>query len=822
MKTPLLLFGFLLFCSLGFAQDFYKLRGYVYSENNEPLVGAAVRVVNGNTGTITDEKGKYEIKLLEGLNRISVSSTAYKTEVFEVVADRNLTKNIFLKIDQKQLDEVVVKVKKKDYSYEVIKKMIENKDAYLNQYQNYKAKTYIKSVEKIENKIIKKKEDDLPPKLDEQLKVGEKPVAKKDSIPNLNIFECQLTRHQSNTNQQKEEREAVKKIGDQSTLFFKSVTDGEFNLYRNHQKIAKIGDNDITSPLSDLTFLSYKFQLIRYYFEGSEKIYQIKVIPRSLGNALYEGTIEVLEDKWVLKSVDLKLTKRGLLRYDEFAFKQEFENVQNRWVATKTTYNWKIKEGGSTKVGKTEVLQSDYEFNLNLPKRFFGDEVGVTTENAYKRDSTFWEAIRPKPLTKDEQKVIKEKERLEILYNSKAYLDSIDKVYNKITIPKIVYFGVGHINRLKKTTWFFDPILGVIDPIAIGGWRVRYGIGYYRRFENRKQFSLFTNLTYGFRNQDLKGFGRLNYFYNPLKVSSINVAVGSGFGVINGSATLLDIVRRNNFYQNKFIDVQHRTEIFNGFYTNVQGYYEIRTDLSGFKFAEAGDRLFTNNTTENFPTSHVYKTNIGIEYTPRQLYLREPNEKIILGSKYPTFSVNLEQAWPVSGKRTNVFTQLTVAMKQTFNVGVFGTSEYRISAGKFLDTTNLAVMDYKYMRGGDDYFFSPSMYTYQLIPRTFPVFNWYFESHYVHQFNGYFTSKVPLLNKTKIREVAGGGFLYVPERNYQYSELFFGLNRIFKIGRERIRFGAYYVVAQSNDFGLRSGFKFSVESYNQNKNTWSF
>ena len=164
LKTHLLFFSFLLlpFCCI--SQDFYKLRGYVYSEDNAPLVGAAVRVVNGNTGTVTDEKGKYEIKLLEGLNRISVSSTAYQTEVFEVVSDKDLTKNVFLKIDQKQLDEVVVRVKKKDYSYEVIKNMIENKDAYLNQYQNYKAKTYIKSVEKVENKIVKKKESDLPPK----------------------------------------------------------------------------------------------------------------------------------------------------------------------------------------------------------------------------------------------------------------------------------------------------------------------------------------------------------------------------------------------------------------------------------------------------------------------------------------------------------------------------------------------------------------------------------------------------------------------------------------------------------------------------------
>jgi hypothetical protein len=822
LKTHLLLLGFFLLPFLANSQDFFKLRGYVYSENNEPLIGVSVRVVNGNIGTITDEKGKYEVKLLEGLNRISMSSTGYQTEVFEVVADKDLIKNIFLKIDQKQLDEVVIKVKKRDYSYEVIKNVIANKANVLTQYQNYKAKVYIKSVEKIENKIVKKKDEDLPPQPDEQLKVAEKLAIKKDSIPNLNIFECQLIRHQSNTGQQKEEKEAVKKIGDQSTLFFKSVTDGEFDLYRNHQKIAKIGDNEITSPLSDLTFLSYKFQLIKYYFVGQDKIYQIRVIPREAGNALYEGTIEVLEDSWVLKSVDLKLTKKGLLRYDEFAFKQEFANIQNRWILTKTIYNWKIKEGTTKKTGTTEVIQSDYAFDLALPKRFFGDEVGVTTENAYKRDSTFWDTIRPHPLSKDEQSVIKEKERLEILHNSKAYLDSIDRVYNKITLPKIVYLGIGHINRINKTTWNFEPLLGLFDPLVIGGWRVRYGIGYYKRYENRKQISFNTNLTYGFRNEDLKGQIRLNYFYNPKKMSSINLSAGSGFNIINGAATLADIARRDNFYQNKFVHIRHRTELFNGFYTNVHGYYEVRNDLSNLKFAGQGNQIFQNNNLQTFPTSHIYKTTVGIEYTPRQLYLREPNEKIILGSKYPTFNLDLEKAWPITGKNNNVFTQLTASMSQTFNVGVFGTSEYRISAGKFLDTTSLAVMDYKYMRGGDNYFFSPSMYTYQLIPKTFPVFSWYFESHYLHQFNGYFTSKVPLLNRTKIREVAGGGFLYIPESKYQYSELFVGLNRIFKIGKERIRLGAYYVVAQSNDFGVRSGFKFSFEPYNQNRNTWSF
>lgn len=822
MKNKLLFISLLLLPFLSFSQDFYQLRGYVYSENNEPLIGATVRVVNSNTGTVTDAQGKYEIKLLEGLNRISVSSMAYQTEVFDVVADKDLVQNVFLKVDQKQLDEVVVKVKKKDYSYEVIQKVLDNKEAVLNQYQNYKAKAYIKSVEEIEKKVVTKKEDDAPPTPDEQLKIGEKGLAQKDSIPNLNIFECQLIRHESHTGQQKEAREAVKKIGDQSTLFFKSVTDGEFNLYKNHQKIVKIGDNEITSPLSDLTFLTYRFQLIRYYFEGKDKIYHIKVIPRGLGNALYEGSIEVLEDSWVLKRVNLKLTKRGLLRYDEFGFEQIYQNIQNRWMPSKTTYTWKVKEGGTKKSGKTEVIQSDFEFDLDLPKRFFGDEVGITAESAYKKDSTFWGSIRPHPLTKDEQKVIREKERLEILMNSKAYLDSIDKIYNRITVPKVIYLGIGHINRAQKTTWYFDPILGLIDPVAIGGWRIRYGVGYYKRYENRKQIGVNTNFTYGFKNEDLRGGININYFYNPLKVSSINLAISSGFNIINGAATLSDIAKRSNFYQNKFVDIRHRTELFNGFYLNTQAYYEIRSDLSDFKFGALGDKIFPNNIRQVFPTSHVYKNSIGVEYTPRQLYLREPNQKVVLGSKYPTFSLNLDRAWPISGKNNNVFTHLSASVRQTFNVGILGTSEYRINAGKFLDTTSLAVMDYKYMRGGDNYFFSPSMFTYQLIPKTFPVFNWYLESHYVHQFNGFLTSKIPLLNKTKIREAMGGGFLYVPERNYQYSEVFFGLNRIFKIGRERIRLGAYYVIGQSNDFGFRNGFKFSFEPYNQNKNTWSF
>ena len=791
------------------------LRGFVFSETNEPLIGATIRIVNLNTGTITDEKGKYEIKVLEGINRVSVSNTGYKTEILEVVSEKDVVKNIFLKIDQLQLQEVVVRNKKRDYSYEVIKNVIENKQNFSNQYQNFKCETYIKSVEDVERKPVKAKVlTDEPPKIDTPTPV------KKDTLPNLNLFECQLTRFESNSGQQKEEKLAVKKIGNLKSIFFKSITDGEFNLYKNHQKIAKIGDNEITSPISDLTFLSYKFKLLNY--DPSTKIYKIKVSPREIGNALYKGEIEVLDGIWVLKSANLKLTKRALLLYDEFSFEQVYEQVANRWMPVKTVYHWKLKEGTDKKKGQTLVVQSKFEFDLNLGRRFFGDEVGSTKDDAYKKDSTFWDAIRPQPLSKTELAAVKAKEKLDILMSSKVYLDSIDKVFNRITFQKVLYQGIGHTNRAAKTNWNFAPLLGLIEPVAVGGFRVRYNLSYYKRYENRKQISVSPTLTYGLRNQDLKGNFSTSYFYNPKRGSNISVNFGRGFNVINGFATLNDLVRRSNFYENKYVSLQHRTEIINGLYINSNAYYEQRNDLSNFKFSPLGDKAFENNKPQPFANSQIFKTQVGLEYTPKQLYLREPNEKIILGSRYPTFSANLEKAWPVPGRNMSTYTYVSASMRQSFNIGVFGTSEYKLNIGKFLDTTRLAVMDYKYQRGGDNAFFSPAMYTFQLIPQTFPTFNWFFESHYVHQFNGFFTSKVPLLNKTGIREMAGAGFLYVPERKFQYSEVYMGFNRVFKIGRERLRIGGYYVVAQSNTFGLRNMFKISFEPYNQNRNTWSF
>jgi hypothetical protein len=805
----------LTFCGLlaGFhlsAQHFHSLRGYVFSTDNEPLQNASVRVFNLQTGTQTNVFGQYELNLEKGYHRLSVSFLGYLPQTIELVIDSNTVYNFFLEPDETLLSEVVVSSLKKDYSYEIIRNVIENKSQWQNQYQNMASQTYVKAIEEIQRtKPSKKDEENRNPFL-------------ADSLPDMTFFEARIHRYFAVPNHFKEERTAVKKLGDIRNLYYTSTTDGQFDLYRNLQVIKKLGENALISPFSTVGFIGYKFKLLETYHNGERLVFRIQIKPKELGNALYEGEVEVLDGIWAIHKVKLSVPKKLLLIYNSFDFEQEYGLVNGKRVITQERFNWKLKEGATVKTGESEIFHSDFVFDSAYSRNFFGLEIGRTTENAYQRDSSYWENIRPKPLSSTERAVVKAKELEEIRLNSKEYLDSVDAVNNKITFLKVIWAGVGHIDRAKKVNWEFGSLPSLLNPVAIGGWRINYSLDYLKRFENRKQILLKPYLNYGFLNRDLQGSLTADILYNPIRRSSLRLYFGKSFDVINGNATLGDILRRNNFYINTGAIISHRTELFNGFYFNSELAWNKREDLGNFKFSRLGNELFEQNEPARFPTTHLIKSNFRIDYTPGQQYLREPKEKIILGSRYPTFSLRSNFGFATENGVKKAFNYSEFNISHYFNVSIFGTSEYRIAIGKFMDTTRLAPMDYQYQRGGDPIWFSPSMLTYQLIPRTFTVFDWFFESHYEHQFNGFLTSKIPLINKTGISTVVGAGLLYVPEKAYQYSELYGGVNRIFRLGKVRLRLGAYYVVSQSNKDGFRSGFKFSLEPYNRDKNTWSF
>lgn len=103
------LFIFILFVnSISFSQILIK--GNVFSETNEPLEGASIYFNNTTTGTITNAKGEFELKIKEGNYTLVVSFLGYKTKQLSITPQKkDISINIKLVEDNSLLNEVVIK-----------------------------------------------------------------------------------------------------------------------------------------------------------------------------------------------------------------------------------------------------------------------------------------------------------------------------------------------------------------------------------------------------------------------------------------------------------------------------------------------------------------------------------------------------------------------------------------------------------------------------------------------------------------------------------------------------------------------------------------
>ena len=82
-----------------------RIKGKVYDQNNEPLIGANIIVINSSIGTISDVDGNFELLLPASASDIEISYIGFTTA--KVNVDKSFL-NIFLKEDGAVLDEVVV------------------------------------------------------------------------------------------------------------------------------------------------------------------------------------------------------------------------------------------------------------------------------------------------------------------------------------------------------------------------------------------------------------------------------------------------------------------------------------------------------------------------------------------------------------------------------------------------------------------------------------------------------------------------------------------------------------------------------------------
>jgi hypothetical protein len=255
----------------------------------------------------------------------------------------------------------------------------------------------------------------------------------------------------------------------------------------------------------------------------------------------------------------------------------------------------------------------------------------------------------------------------------------------------------------------------------------------------------------------------------------------------------------------------------------------FRRSLSGYKTGDLIDSTFLSqyldsNRARPFQPYNAFYGTLRLEYTPHQRYIREPKEKVILGSSWPTFYVLWKKG--ISGIFNSEinFDYLEFGLKQTLKIGTLGTSSYSFKTGSFLNTNDVRLIDYKYQRQGDPLFFSNPNEAFQLLDSTFPVFKRFYEGHLLHEFNGAILNRIPFFKKIGLKEVAGIGVLYAPERNHlRYGEIFTGVERVFKYPFNQLgkfKLGVYVVASAANQFQNPVKFKIGITSWDKKKGKW--
>ncbi|QNF32014.1 carboxypeptidase-like regulatory domain-containing protein [Adhaeribacter swui] len=861
MRLRLLLFlNFIIFLSPLAEAGLFK--GRVTDAQGAGLAYANVYVKNSTVGTTTNEQGYYQLTLVPGTYQVVYQYVGYKARVDTVeISTEPVEHNVTLQPDVYNLNEVVVRASDKDPAYAIMQAAIARRKYHQNEVAAYSCRVYTKGLGrllKVPNRVMGIKVDEVKPGI----------VYLSETVSEVNFRQPNKTH----------ERMLSSKVsGDTKGFSFNWASRVNFNFYDNLLRIPGLSERAFISPLANNAFLFYRYKLIGTSVENGQTINKIKVTPIRANDPAFSGYVYIQDDSYRLHSTSLKLTQKSQIEYaDTLRIDQVFGPVQDGiWMlfSQKLTVQFDsfgfkgngffttvyskykvvpayskpvvappaaianvpapvepepliIKKRKLKKLAKQKLANLDSTTTFIHPK----NELMRVEPNANKRDTAYWDDIRPIPLTAEEQKDYVSKDSLQQIQESKPYRDSVDKRNNKFEVGNIFLSGYRYRNSFRHYSISVDPLLAVLNSNSIlqyntvEGTVLNLGVRYRKgEEETNKGLTIAPTLRYGFASKKLYGKLLTNYYYNPHRFAQITAEAGHFIAQYNNNDpiapfwnTVYTLLYEQNFlkiYQKTNLLVRHNIEIQNGIYLTTSLEYADRQQLqnaSDFTFKDYTNKQFTPNvpinaelTDASFSRKQALVGSVTLQLRPGQKYINRPDEKWIMGSKYPTFRINYTKGFSkILGSDVN-FDRVSLNVSDELDLGLVGATSYSFQVGTFLNSKRLWLMDYKHF-AGNRILYAGAFGGFQLLDYyRYSTQNSYLEGYFTHDFNGFIFNKIPLFRKLKWQEVVTLNYLHTPKAKH-YLELGVGVEHIFKI--LRVDFFTGFQSREKVGSGLRLGF----------------
>lgn len=466
---------------LGQARNAYYISGIVRdSITMDPVPYASVAISEKATGTLTDEKGIFELTAPNNATSLQIACLGYDKKIVPIRKGKVNMYDILLSPISTELKEVVIrrkKIKKKDNpAYAFVKRLKEAgslTDPERNPYYNYNKHEIISMalndfVDKDEGSWLFKRFPFLWDHVDTS-EVSGKPIL------NFLIKEKASEMHYRHNPKSTKEvinglrQEGVDEVFDQGGSMLTLLEDvlREIDLYKGDITLLQ---NRFVSPLSRIAPDFYKFYLTDTVEVADEKCIVLSFYPHNTASFGFNGQVFVVADDstMFIKKVTMRTPHNINLNFIQNLYiSQEFERAEDGSRLKKNddlTIEIKVAPGTPGIYARRTVAYDNHNFNVPEDLTVF-NQLGssITSPEAKIRNDEYWDEARIMTVTTNERRV----------NDLMGKLRQAPLFYWTEKVLKVLFMG--YLPTGNPSKFDFGPVNTLYSHNSTEGWRFRVG-----------------------------------------------------------------------------------------------------------------------------------------------------------------------------------------------------------------------------------------------------------------------------------------------------------------------------------------------------------
>lgn len=828
------------------------LRGSITDKSGAPIPYATVYVREMQLGTSADEHGVFEVNLPRGVYTCVLQRIGYLTSVETVeVTRQGATLRVALADKSYELEAVVVSNSREDYAYHVMRRAIAMAPYYSHEVSSYKADVYLKGTCRVNriSRVVKA----LAKKELKQAQIKENETYLLESMNEIEFAAPNTYKHKVLSSKST----VPVDFGNFNTMNYVNVNVYSLNLLaRNafssyrfaYEGIVEDGKMvickiKVTPRKKNPGLLSGYI----YIVEDTWRVYSANLsgsFPFGTFSAMLT-TNEVLDGIWLPTSYNFTATVKalgnnanfdyaGTVRYSNVVkntkVKNPLETVASAQAPAAPKASAPDAKGAPAKSASDSVKQQKRREKLarlmekeELSNRemlraskLLQEEVqeqappSLDISSRYRvevdssartRDTSYWNAIRPVPLKRDELVSYLKVDSIRAV--AQVHSDSARRGGSSVLSNLIIG------KRYQPSPTLRITYSGLVAPSllsfsAVNGFHYGQKVGLRKMFADSTLLHLNADAGWAFSRRALTWKLSGSYQYIPERRAEVFFDLGwydtdyngsHRVDVVNSSLALLLHNNYNRLYDQRYVTVGNNIDIANGLSLQLALSYYDRSRLENsteFSFLNRS-KSYAPNLPDNAYVSSDFELHkasvfhVSLSYTPQYFYRMRGRQKRMAYSNYPTFQLTWREAIPnVMGSKAD-FSVARLSIRQSKYLGLLEEVFYRVEGVKFFRNREVDFPDFHHfsMSGYVVHTTGGASWEYARYYRySTPTWGASVEARYTTPFLA--LKFLPLFDKTYCRENVSLRALYTPQQKY-YTEAEYAVSEIFFV----IRLGVF-------------------------------